>query len=173
MLVRLFNHQYLKLDAAGLTPDELADSAAWRIRPDESVPLRPIAKRLEGCGDFKACLTDAFEDAPEGVEFLPRQWSLWRQTDPVALFNQKVVPGLPEFAVAYADNMFVFATEENMNAFILEPKKYLNAAPKMPSVFRLMMLGPKGIGIHTQAASLENKYGWKVIDYPQLVKTRL
>jgi hypothetical protein len=72
MLVRLYNHQYLKLDAAGLTPDELADSTAWRIRPDESVPLRPVAKRLEGCGDFKACLTDDFEDKPEGIDFLPR-----------------------------------------------------------------------------------------------------
>jgi hypothetical protein len=32
MLVKLFNHQYLKLDSAGLTPDELADSAAWRVK---------------------------------------------------------------------------------------------------------------------------------------------
>jgi hypothetical protein len=64
------------------------------------------------------------------------------------------VPGLPEFTVCYADSMFVFATEENMNSFILEPKKYLKAAPEMPSVFRLMMLGPKGIGAHTQAAAL-------------------
>ena len=72
MLVRLFNHQYLKLDSAGLNPDEVADAVAWRLRPDETVPLRPVAKRLEGCGDFKACLTDPFEDAPEGVEFLPR-----------------------------------------------------------------------------------------------------
>lgn len=35
------------------------------------------------------------------------------------------------------------------------------------------MLGPKGIGCHTQAQRLSELYGWKVIDYPKLVKTRL
>jgi len=33
-------------------------------------------------------------------------------------------------------------------AFKLEPKKYLQAAPKMPSSYRLLMMGPKGIGVH-------------------------
>jgi len=41
MLVRLYNHQYLKLDSAGLTPDELADAAEWRLRPDETLRNRP------------------------------------------------------------------------------------------------------------------------------------
>jgi hypothetical protein len=41
------------------------------------------------------------------------------------LFKGKLVPGLPEFAAAYANNMFVFADEPNLNAFLLEPKKYL------------------------------------------------
>ena len=36
-----------------------------------------------------------------------------------------------------------------------------------------MMLGPKGIGCHTQAAELEKKYGWKVIDYPLMVRNKL
>lgn len=44
LLVRLYNHQYLKLDAAGLRPDELAAAAEWRLRPDETVPLRPVAR---------------------------------------------------------------------------------------------------------------------------------
>lgn len=35
------------------------------------------------------------------------------------------------------------------------------------------MLGPKGIGVHTQANKLHEQYGWKVIDYPKLVKGRL
>jgi hypothetical protein len=57
-----------------------------------------------------------FEDQPEGT--LPRQWSQWKTTDPVALFNGKVMAGVPENAAAYANNMFAFATEENMKAFI-------------------------------------------------------
>ena len=43
----------------------------------------------------------------------------------------------------------------------------------MPDGYRLMMMGPKGIGVHTQAERLNSKYGWKVIDYPQMVKDRL
>ena len=173
MLVRLYNHQYLKLDSAGLSPDELADAAAWRLRPDDSVPLRPTALKLDGgAGDFKALLTEPlFEDQPEGT--LPRTWSLWQQTDPVALLDGKVIPGAPENAVAYANNMFAFASEENMQAFLNEPKRYLQAAPQMPSSYRLLMLGPRGIGVHTQAAKLHDQYGWKVVDYQQLVKGRL
>jgi len=70
-----------------------------------------------------------------------------------------------ENAVAYANNMFVFAEENNMKAFINEPKKYLQAAPQMPSCYRLLMVGPRGIGTHTQAALLQEQYGWRVVDY--------
>lgn len=176
MLVRLFNHQYLKLDSAGLTPDELADAAAWRLREDESVPLRPIARGWPegGPADFKSCLTEPLEEPKEGEpEPLPRQWSLWRQTDPVALFNGKVMPGEPDKAVSYADSMFVFANEENMKAFQLEPKKYLQATPQMPSSYRLMIVGPRGMGAHTQATKLQERYGWRVVDYPKLVRSRI
>ena len=94
MIVRLFNHQYLKIDIAGLTPNEILDIASWRIQPDTSIPLRPVPKKLEGPGDFKACITDPLpmegeEEPPEGLP--DRTWSLWRQTDPVALYNGKLV----------------------------------------------------------------------------------
>ena len=60
---KLHNHQFLKLDAAGLQPEEIADACEWRLRPDETIPLRPIPKQLEGGSDFKALLTDPlFED---------------------------------------------------------------------------------------------------------------
>ena len=45
--------------------------------------------------------------------------------------------------------MFVFSSEENLKAFVLDPKKYLQYKPKMPSKYRIMMIGPKGIGVHT------------------------
>ena len=60
---KLHNHQFLKLEATGLQPEEIADACEWRLRPDETIPLRPIPKQLEGGSDFKALLTDPlFED---------------------------------------------------------------------------------------------------------------
>jgi hypothetical protein len=63
----------------------------------------------------------------------------------------KVLQGLPENAAHYHGNVFVFATEDNLKAFLTEPKKYLQDRPVMPSIFRVLMLGPKGVGKHTQA----------------------
>lgn len=158
LVTKMYNNQFLKLDAAGLVPEVIADSCEQFIRTDSTVPLRPIARKLEGAGDLKACLTDPlFEEQPEGT--LPRQWSLWKNIDPVALHNGKLVPGLPEFAAAYANNMFVFAEEKNLNDFLKEPKKYIQSEPKLPSQFRLMLTGPKGIGVHTQAQILSELYG--------------
>lgn len=176
MIVRLYNHQYLKIDIAGLTPTEILDVASWRIQPDTSIPLRPVPRKLEGPGDFKACITDPLpmegeEEPPEGLP--DRTWSLWRQTDPVALHNEKVVQGAAEFAVEFANNMFVFEDEKNQGAFLEDPKKYLSGAPRMPDSYRLLMMGPRGIGVHTQAQKLHDIYGWKVIDYPALVKSKL
>lgn len=57
--------------------------------------------------------------------------------------------GLPDYACSFYNNAFAFATEENMKAFLLEPKKYLKEAPKMPSIYRVLMLGAPGTGKHT------------------------
>jgi len=127
MLVRLYNHQYLKLDSAGLFPEELADAAQWRLRVDETVPLLLEAELLEGgAGDFKSALTtngpwkseltgaEPRED-PDGT--LPRTWSLWQQTDPVALYEGKVIPGVADNVVCYANNMFAFSSEQTAEAF--------------------------------------------------------
>jgi len=35
----------------------------------------------------------------------------------------------------------------------------------MPPNFRLSMLGPRGIGLRTQAERLEKLYGWRVVDF--------
>lgn len=69
--------------------------------------------------------------------------------------------------------MFAFASEENRDAFLKEPKKYLVKAPYMPTSYRLMMVGPKGIGVHTQAEKLQAQYGWTIVDYQKIIKARL
>jgi hypothetical protein len=54
---------------------------------------------------------------------------------------------LPEFAAHYANNVFVFASEENLKAFVKEPRVYLGTPPEMPPDFRILMLGPNGAGV--------------------------
>ena len=59
-----------------------------RIKPNQSEPLRPIARILEEGGGFKDLLTAGLgEGEEEDPFFLPRQWSLWKTYDPVALAN--------------------------------------------------------------------------------------
>lgn len=133
------------MDSAGLHPSEIGDAVEWRLRPDPTVPLLLEAEILEGgAGSFKEALTGtswnsyltAAKDPPEPREdpegTLPKTWSLMQQTDPVALYKKQIIPGVPENVACYANNMFAFATPENMTEFQLEPKKYLSSAPTMP-----------------------------------------
>lgn len=104
---------------------------------------------------------------------LARKWSLWKQVDPVALFNGKVIQGSPEFACHYNGNVFVFGSEENMKAFLSEAKKYIQQRPSMPKIFRMLLLGPRGSGKHDQAKLLSDTYGWKIVDFKKIVKQRI
>lgn len=61
--------------------------------------------------------------------------------------------------------MFVFQNEENLKAFVKEPRAYIGSAPEMPPNFRLSVTGPRGIGVHTQTERLEQLYGWRVVDF--------
>lgn len=125
------------------------------------MPNTPIAEILEDGGEGKDILTAGIE--VEGQ--LPRRWSLWKNTDPVALRNGKVEEGSSEFAATFANTVFLFESEENRNAFVKAPLEYISEEPQMPPNFRLMMVGPKGIGVHTQADRLEQFYGWRVVDF--------
>jgi len=56
---------------------------------------------------------------------------------------------VPEFAADYGKNVFVFQNEENLKEFVKQPRFYLENAPEMPPNFRLLMMGPRGIGVRT------------------------
>lgn len=43
----------------------------------------------------------------------------------------------------------------------------------MPEIFRILLLGPKGSGKHTQAQLLSETYGWKIVDFKKIVKAKL
>lgn len=134
--------------------------------------MRPVAHIIEdGAGSFKELLTAGLEDN-EGF-FLPRQWSVWKTSDPVSLKRGQVEQGVPEFAAHFGNNVFVFQNEENLKEFVKQPRFYISKAPQMPPNFRLAMMGPRGIGVKSQAERLESLYGWRVIDFKQIVQDKL
>jgi len=84
----LLSQQILKVDSAGLLQEQIQACISAHLRQDRGIPLRPIARKIEEGGGFKDLLT-----AEQAEGDLPRQWSLWKQTDPVALFSGKVQQG--------------------------------------------------------------------------------
>ena len=80
VLINLFDNQYIKVDAASLTPEEITDCVQCKVKLDDSLPLRPIPQVIKGGSDFKSLLTEGVEEI-----HLPRKWSLFKQIDPVAL----------------------------------------------------------------------------------------
>lgn len=65
----MYDSTYIRIDSAGLSPDEVCQAVTFRLKPKVSEPLRPIAKIIEGGGDFKSLLTDEGNEE-EGI--LPR-----------------------------------------------------------------------------------------------------
>jgi adenylate kinase family enzyme len=43
----------------------------------------------------------------------------------------------------------------------------------MPKDYRVLMVGPSCAGVKTQAEKLSEFYGWKVVDYPKIVREKL
>jgi adenylate/nucleoside-diphosphate kinase len=163
----LYHNQYIKFDCAGVRPEVIKESLVVRIKGEKKL-LRPIAVPLESESDNKSYLTAGKEEGE-----LPRRWSLWKQTDPVALFNGRVVEGQTEFAASFNDRVFLFENEENRNAFCAQPKLYLQKAPEMPDRFRLLLSGPTGAGKSTVAHKLSEKYGWRIVDWNQIVNNKI
>lgn len=116
-ILKMHESTFLKIDVAGLDREEIAEAVLCKLKPDASSPNTPVAEVLEDGGEGKDILTAGIET--EGV--LPRRWSLWKNTDPVALLNGKVEEGTSEFAATYANNVFLFENEENRNAFVKSP----------------------------------------------------
>lgn len=105
-IVKMWDSTYVKIDVAGYTPDELSGLILAKLKPNSANPLRPIAHIIEDGGSYKELLTAGKED--DDNFSLPRQFSLWKTTDPVALSKGQVEQGQPEFAAHYANNVFVF-----------------------------------------------------------------
>lgn len=60
-----------------------------------------------------------------------------------------------------------------MKEFVDNPRKFVSKAPEMPPNFRLLLLGPKGVGVKTQAKRLQDFYGWRVVNFLDIVQKKL
>lgn len=107
----LYHKQFIQLNCAGIKPEVLRDTIVAKIKGENTL-LRPLGIPLEAEGDNKAYLTSGKEEGE-----LPRRWSLWKQTDPVALKNGRISPGQTEFAASYNDRVFLFESEQNQKEF--------------------------------------------------------
>ena len=56
-IVKMHNSTFIKVPIAGLVPDEIADSVIYRMKPNPTEPNTPVAKIIEGGGDFAGLLT--------------------------------------------------------------------------------------------------------------------
>jgi len=56
-IVSMHHSTYIKFPASGLTPDEIAETVVYRLKPNPSEPVHPVAKIIEGGGDFAGLLS--------------------------------------------------------------------------------------------------------------------
>jgi adenylate kinase family enzyme/YHS domain-containing protein len=153
----------LEIKAAGLYPDQIKSIILGKLGHRKNKP--PAARKLEGESNFKGLLLQEVEENQE-----PRSWSIWKQIDPVALYEKKLVQGKPDYAAEYAGHVFVFDSEKNLEKFLINPQKFLKSTPHMPQEFRVCILGPKKSGRHTQAEYLCAKYGWRLVDINEMLQ---
>jgi len=62
LLLNFYESQFIRIDSAGLVPDELTDCVSCKIKPDDDLPLRPLAILIEGSGDYKSLLSEGVEE---------------------------------------------------------------------------------------------------------------
>ena len=63
LVVKLFDQNFIKVDIAGLTPDELSEIIGFKLKRRAASPLRPVATIIEGgAGSFKDLLTEGIEE---------------------------------------------------------------------------------------------------------------
>jgi adenylate kinase family enzyme/YHS domain-containing protein len=156
----------IKLKTQGRSAEQLAELAIAKF--ENIIDLKPPPVRLDPENDFKALLTQNLEEGQE-----PRKWSLWKQTDPVALVEGRLEEGSPENSCEYAGNVFVFKTESNADQFSINPQKFLKSEPRMPTQYRVAIIGAAKTGKRTQAEYLAAKYSWKLVETTSILHQTL
>ncbi|XP_053469806.1 adenylate kinase 9 isoform X2 [Ictalurus furcatus] len=99
----------------------------------------------------------------------PWRRSRWGCTCPVALKDGKMIKGKPEFSVSFLNKIYVLSSQEALQMFMLQPRRYL--LPPMPRPpCKVSVIGPPRSGKSTLSALLAEHYGAVVIDMKKLTE---
>jgi hypothetical protein len=90
------------------------------MKPNEL--LRPLAIKIEG-NSGKELITTGIEDGNKPF----RRWSKFNQIDIVEMKNNnRIIKGKYENSASYADRIFIFDNENNLNLFLTDPRNYVS-----------------------------------------------
>ncbi|KAM6954065.1 adenylate kinase 9 [Aplochiton taeniatus] len=94
--------------------------------------------------------------------------SRWGRTCPVALREGRTIKGKPEFSVGFQDKIYILSSQEALQNFMANPRRYL--LPPMPRPpCKVSVIGPPCSGKTTLCALLAKHYGAKVVDMEVLI----
>ncbi|XP_016391733.1 adenylate kinase 9-like, partial [Sinocyclocheilus rhinocerous] len=100
------------------------------------------------------------------------QKSQWSSNCPVALKEGRIVKGRPEFAVGFIDKFYILSSQEALQKFMANPRRYL--LPHIPHLpCKVSVIGPPCSGKSTMSALLAEYYGAVVVDVEALMERTL
>jgi adenylate kinase family enzyme/YHS domain-containing protein len=174
MLTEKFRIPVLNVHADGRSPEAICELLKETCASFPG-PVVPLPEDIEGgdVKDYRELLRNGLGDvevASGGP--VSRQWSLWQQICPVSLFQKKLLPGKPEYAVDYAGSTFLLADKESKTEFSLWPKKYLVEPPSINAPGMALgwsILGPCGHGLAGIATQIQEAYGFDIIDLTKII----
>ncbi|KAI4890937.1 hypothetical protein NFI96_033193 [Prochilodus magdalenae] len=89
--------------------------------------------------------------------------SKWSCICPVALKEGKIIKGKPEFSVGFLDKIYVLSSQEALQRFLMNPRRYLlPPLPRPPC--KVAVIGPPCSGKSTLSALLAKHYGAVLVD---------
>ncbi|XP_059368551.1 adenylate kinase 9 [Carassius carassius] len=98
--------------------------------------------------------------------------SRWSGNCPVALKEGRIVKGRPEFAVGFMDKFYILSSQEALQKFMANPRRYL--LPHIPHLpCKVSVIGPPCSGKSTMSALLAEYYGAVVVDVQALMDRTL
>eukprot|EP01105_Mastigella_eilhardi_P028412 TRINITY_DN933_c0_g1_i2.p1 TRINITY_DN933_c0_g1~~TRINITY_DN933_c0_g1_i2.p1 ORF type:complete len:2133 (+),score=547.09 TRINITY_DN933_c0_g1_i2:344-6400(+) len=172
---------YRRADLLACFPRKRALRVCGYQQPRDMVlqVLRSIQPAIVVAPPFRLSPPPSSGSDQDGVKFLlanelqddtgSRRMSPWGVYCPVSLMSGVLQKGSPEFAVSYLNRLFLCASSENQDSFIVNPKKYLREPPPLPTNARVAVLGPPLSGKTTISQRIADWLQIPVIGADELV----
>eukprot|EP01116_Phalansterium_solitarium_P008847 TRINITY_DN2280_c1_g1_i7.p1 TRINITY_DN2280_c1_g1~~TRINITY_DN2280_c1_g1_i7.p1 ORF type:complete len:491 (+),score=202.48 TRINITY_DN2280_c1_g1_i7:679-2151(+) len=164
---------YAKISAV----QESSGVASHALRLLESRPALPTPSRLELPASVSASSEVASVQAALQAESTAAERLYLTVSDGFALFcpvawfeSSKLLKGDPSLAVQYKAVVYLLSTEAALQAFTLDPERYLLLPPPPPSHLRLVVLGAARSGQSTHARLLASRLGLELVSVDQLLE---